>query len=129
VEGLLPEDLALSQDGKMLIVDGTYDLMSDDFGVPVTVVFTRDENDDWKSRALFQPYVTGADRYGSAGQYDYIRIGSTSLGPRLALSADGSTLAIGAPGEDSAATGIDGNSEDDAAQNAGAVLIFEIKEQ
>lgn len=42
----------------------------------------------------------------------------------VALSADGSTLAVGAPGESSAATGIDGNQADNSAKLAGAVYVF-----
>ena len=40
------------------------------------------------------------------------------------LSADGSTLAIGAQWEDSAAAGIDGDQADNTATNAGAVYVF-----
>ncbi len=40
------------------------------------------------------------------------------------MSADGSTLAVGAMGEDSAATGIDGDQANNFAVNAGAVYVF-----
>ena len=46
------------------------------------------------------------------------------FGVAVALSADGSTLAVGASGEDSNATGIDGNLNDNSASNAGAVYVF-----
>ncbi|NJK32460.1 MAG: hypothetical protein HC927_08635 [Deltaproteobacteria bacterium] len=46
------------------------------------------------------------------------------FGVSVALSGDGSTLAVGAPGEDSAATGIDGEQTDDSASYSGAVYIF-----
>jgi hypothetical protein len=46
------------------------------------------------------------------------------FGNALAISADGSVLAVGAPLEDSAATGIDGDGASDAAVNAGAVYLF-----
>ena len=46
------------------------------------------------------------------------------FGTVVALSSDGSTLAIGAPGESSRATGIDGDQADHSAQNAGAVYVF-----
>jgi len=42
----------------------------------------------------------------------------------VALSADGSTLAVGAVNEDSAATGVDGNQSSDTATDAGAVYVF-----
>jgi len=40
------------------------------------------------------------------------------------LSADGNTLAVSAPFEDSAATGINGDQTDNSARSAGAVYIF-----
>lgn len=43
----------------------------------------------------------------------------------LAISGDGRTLAIGAPGEDSAALGVDGDQNDHSAPNSGAVYLFQ----
>jgi hypothetical protein len=42
----------------------------------------------------------------------------------IALNADGTTLAVGADGEGSAATGIDGDQSDDSADAAGAAYIY-----
>ena len=47
---------------------------------------------------------------------------SASFGANVALSGD--TLAVAAPGESSAATGIDGNQSDASASNAGASYVF-----
>lgn len=47
-----------------------------------------------------------------------------SFGSNVAISDDGDILAIGAPGERSASTGIDGNQEDNSIDGAGAVYIF-----
>lgn len=47
-----------------------------------------------------------------------------AFGERIALSADGATLAVGAPGEDSSATGVDGNELDSGAPDSGAVHVF-----
>ena len=47
-----------------------------------------------------------------------------AFGQSIAASADGNTLAVGARGEASNATGIDGNQADNSALNAGAVYIF-----
>jgi len=47
-----------------------------------------------------------------------------SLGFSLALSADGNTMAVGAPDEDSNATGVDGDQADNSAPFAGAVYVF-----
>jgi len=46
------------------------------------------------------------------------------LGFSVASSADGSTLAVGALGEGSSATGVDGDQTDDSATYAGAVYLF-----
>jgi trimeric autotransporter adhesin len=46
------------------------------------------------------------------------------FGSAVALSANGTTLAVGAPQEDSRATGVNGNQLDDSAPDAGAVYMF-----
>jgi hypothetical protein len=46
------------------------------------------------------------------------------FGSSVALAADGNTLAIGAVGEDSNATGIDGDQTNNTATNSGAVYLF-----
>jgi len=46
------------------------------------------------------------------------------FGTSVAMSADGLTLAVGAPYEDSGALGIGGNQADDSATSAGAVYVF-----
>ncbi len=51
--------------------------------------------------------------------------GSNDLfGAVLALSADGSTLAVGAPEEDSDAVGIDGDDANNNSTNSGAVYVY-----
>ena len=63
----------------------------------------------WMQQAYLKASNTGAnDRFGTS----------------VAVSADGSTIAVGAPGEDSAATGIDGSQASNAAASSGAVYIF-----
>jgi hypothetical protein len=51
------------------------------------------------------------------GQYDW-------FGVRMAMSGDGNTLIVGAQNEDSNAKGINGNQNDNSADEAGAVYIF-----
>ena len=46
------------------------------------------------------------------------------FGRALALSADGQTLAVGAPGESSASRGIGGDPDDNTVLNSGAVYVF-----
>ena len=46
------------------------------------------------------------------------------FGHTVAISGDGNTIAVGARGEDSVATGINGNDADNSATFAGAVYVF-----
>jgi hypothetical protein len=58
----------------------------------------------------------------------YVKASNTgeqdAFGFSVALSSDGLTLAVGAPIEDSAATGIDGDQADNSALHAGAVYVY-----
>jgi hypothetical protein len=55
----------------------------------------------------------------------YIKASNTDPGDGFGeLGLDGDTLAVGAPGEASAATEIDGEQEDDSAPGRGAVYVF-----
>src|SRR5262249_41634155 len=61
-------------------------------------------------------------------QQGYIKASNTEAGDAfgqvVALSSDGSVLAVGAPMEDSNATGVNGNQADNSALSAGAVYVF-----
>jgi hypothetical protein len=61
-------------------------------------------------------------------QHAYVKASNTGAGDlfggSIALSADGSTLAVGAYDEDSAATGVGGDQASNAAPGAGAVYVF-----
>ncbi len=63
-----------------------------------------------------------------AMQGAYVKASNTtqdaSFGRSVAISKDGSTLAIGAQGESSFSQGINGNQSDTSAKSAGAVYIF-----
>jgi len=65
---------------------------------------------------------------GVTGQQAYLKTSDTSDGDRLgeavALSASGDTLAVGAVGEDSSATGVDGDQDDNSGHTCGAVYVF-----
>jgi hypothetical protein len=50
--------------------------------------------------------------------------GTEGFGGAVAISADGSTLAVGAPAERSSATGINGDQTSTAGPNSGAVYVF-----
>ena len=63
---------------------------------------------NWSQRAFVKAPNTGTDDSFAS----------------VALSADGKILAVGAIGEDSGATGINGNQADDSFNGAGAVYIY-----
>ncbi|HVZ61189.1 MAG TPA: hypothetical protein VG892_10435 [Terriglobales bacterium] len=71
-------------------------------------VFTR-SGTTWSQQAYVKASNTGA---------------SDQFATRIALSGDGSTLAVGAFAEDSNATGINGNQADNSAAQSGAVYLF-----
>jgi hypothetical protein len=111
--------VALSADGAILAVSGYVEDsaaigiggdQNDNSAVDsgAVYVFTR-SNLTWRQQAYVKASNTGAN---------------DSFGRSVALSADGSTLAVGAHQEASAATGIDGNQADNSAQDAGAVYVF-----
>ncbi|MCZ6682677.1 MAG: hypothetical protein O7B26_05795, partial [Planctomycetota bacterium] len=49
---------------------------------------------------------------------------SGHIGNALAISADGNTIAVGAPHESSGASGINGNADDNSLYASGAVYVF-----
>lgn len=58
----------------------------------------------------------------------YLKASNAQLGDQfgtvVAISADGNTLAVGAPFEDGGVAGVDGNQADNSVANAGAVYVF-----
>ncbi len=63
----------------------------------------------WRQQAYIKASNTGAD---------------DEFGDSVSISSDGKTLAVGAPNEDSNATGINGNQTDDSQDDAGAVYLY-----
>jgi len=61
---------------------------------------------------------------GVWSQQAYVKASNTGGSFGAAVSVDGDTLVVGAPGERSAAQGIDGNQADTSAASAGAVYVF-----
>ena len=68
--------------------------------------------------------ATGRLQVSNAEADDHLGPGGALMGPTLAISRDGSTLAVGAPDEDSAARGVDGDQTDNEAYAAGAVYVL-----
>lgn len=113
--------VALAADGNTLMVGAHHEdsksrgLQGDQSDNTVTsagaaYVFTR-MGGTWTPRAYVKASNTGlSDEFGNA----------------VALSGDARVFAVGASGEASKATGIDGNQTDDAAPQAGAVYVLSI---
>jgi hypothetical protein len=73
-------------------------------------------------------YVFARSAIGSWSQQAYVKASNPraddQFGSAVALSADGNTLAVSAPYENSGATGINGNQTDTSMADAGAVYVF-----
>jgi hypothetical protein len=111
--------VALSSDGSTLAV-GAYREASNATGVDGNQA----DNSGRENGAVYVFRRTGS----TWAQEAYIKASNSGtfdqFGWSLALSSDGSTLAVGASGEDSNATGVDGNQADNSASNSGAVYVF-----
>ena len=117
--------VSLSSDGNSLAVGAQYEASSAtgvngdhvDNSAPnsgAAYVF-RFDGADWTQQA----YVKASNTEGSF-EPDL----ADRFGHAIALNADGNTLAVGAPGEDSNATDIDGDQADNSAERAGAAYVF-----
>jgi hypothetical protein len=96
---------AVALSGDTLAVGAPGENISDDLAGTV-YVFQR-SGTRWTQQASLQ--ASNADAFDGFGQ-------------SLALSGD--TLAVGAPGEDSAATGVNGNQNDNSVLDSGAAYVF-----
>jgi hypothetical protein len=80
-------------------------------------IFTR-TGSTWSQQAYIKASNTGnaavGEAYAEGDQFGYA----------IALSSDGNTLAVGAIGEDSNATGVNGNQDDNSANQSGAAYVF-----
>ena len=111
--------IALSGDGNTLGV-GAYNESSAATGIDGNQA----DNSAMNSGAA---YLFG--RSGTTwSQTAYVKASNTDtadgFGAHMALSPDATMFAVGAPGEDSAATGVDGDQTDNTAANSGAIYVF-----
>ena len=95
---------AASEDGNATTVNGTVNNSAADAGA--AYVFVRSSS-TWSQQAYLKPTnTTAGDQFGRS------------------VDIDGDVIAVGAPLEDSAATGINGNANDNSATDSGAGYIF-----
>ena len=82
-----------------------------------------------RCRARGAVYVFTRNALGQWSQQAYIKASNTetfdSFGFAVALSDDGSRLAVGAPDEDSGANGVNGDDADESRIDSGAVYVFD----
>ncbi len=74
---------------------------------------------------LAEQTLSNAQLEGVIGYFKALNTGENDqFGTAVAISGDGNTLVVGAPFEDSTATGINGDQTNNGASNAGAVYVF-----
>lgn len=78
-------------------------------GSGAVYLFVRDNQDAWSQQAYIKASNTNPNDW---------------FGTSIALSGNGDSLTVGASGEDSTATGIDGNQANNSGQDVGAVYVF-----
>ena len=89
------------------------------FVIAVTAVHLAGQSAPLRQSAYLKASNPGmSDHFAEGGALP----GHTGMG--VAISADGNTIAVGAPHESSSARGINGNENDDSAYNAGAVYVY-----
>lgn len=143
--GLAVSDVSVTNQNVITYIKASNTGTNDQFGNPL--VLSADGNTLAIAAVYEDSAATGVDAdqtdnsLGDAGavyvftrtgwtwtQQAYIKPSTTHLNERfgqgLSLSADGATLAIGAPQERSNATGIGGNQTNLAAGSSGAVFVF-----
>ena len=71
-------------------------------------------------------YSIQADRQSAAEQYLYVKSPAPDTGDQFGkvMASSGDTLVVGAPFEDSSATGVDGDVTDDSVADSGAVFVY-----
>jgi hypothetical protein len=124
--------VALSADGNLLAtsaseedsaatgINGTQGNDSNGVQSGAVYVFRRDGT-TWTQQAFVKASNTdNVDLFGVRSPD-----ANSSGGKGVALASDGKTLAVGATGEASRATGVNGNQLDEGAPQSGAVYVFQ----
>ena len=117
--GHIGNALAISGDGNTMAI-----------GAPHESSAARGINGDQNDNSLYNSgavyvYVRSGDDWTQQAYIKASNAGqSDTFGITVVLSSDGSTLAVAAPWEASAATGANGDQNDDSLPQAGAVYVF-----
>jgi trimeric autotransporter adhesin len=117
--GHIGNALAISGDGSTMAIGAPHESSA-------ATGINGDQNDNslYNSGAVYV-YVRSGDTWTQQAYIKASNAGqSDTFGLSLALSTDGNTLAVAAPWEASAVTGVNGNQNDDSLAQAGAVYVF-----
>ena len=129
--------ISLSADGNTLAVGadeegsaatGINGTQTNDFpaypgGFPAGAVYVFVRNSEmWQEKAYVK--ASNTDIPDPNGNFGTVTDLSDDFGSAVSLSADGNTLAVGATGEDSVSTGINGHQFDDSESSSGAVYLY-----
>ena len=88
------------------------------------VYLFRYDGTEWTQQAYIKAsHAEGCEHHPPCPDTDDLLFGD-EFGFDVALSGDGNTLVVGAPGEDSAATEINGDQADNSSFDSGAVYVF-----
>lgn len=118
--GSLPGNVALSADGNTLVVAAPYE---DSATSGVNGV---EQNENSKDAGAAYVFARNGDLWNQQAYLKASNTGTEDLfGAAVSLSADGNWLAIGAPREDSDASGIGGNQSSEDLADSGAAYLFE----
>jgi hypothetical protein len=117
---------ALSADGNTLVVGAPWEdsnatgingNQSNNSAVESGAVYVFNRSGSWSSPIYIKASNTGGGNGFSVPSGDL-------FGCSVAISGDGNTIAVGAPGEDSAATGVNGSQSNNSKYSSGAVYVF-----
>jgi hypothetical protein len=111
--------IALSGDGNTLAVGAPLESSAS------KGINGKGANDAGHSSGAVYVYARSGSRWTEQAYIKASNPGSDDqFGFGVALSGDGNTLVVSAPYEDSSATGVNGNQEDNSVENSGAVYVF-----
>ena len=111
--------VAISADGNTIAVGAPHES-----SVARGINGNADDNSLYASGAVYV-FVRRGDAWVQQAYVKASNAGQSDLfGMNVALSADGNTMAVSAPWERSAATGVNGDQNDDSLPQAGAVYVF-----
>ncbi|HKO52223.1 MAG TPA: hypothetical protein VJV79_31160 [Polyangiaceae bacterium] len=110
--GTFGSGVALSADGNRLVVGTPYDEVTKGNHTGAVYIFERSPAGSWLEKGKVSAETSGPD---------------DGFGEKVAISADGTVLAVTALGEDGSATsGSNGNAPDELAEDSGAVYLFSL---